>query len=82
MEQLDLTHQQQSSYQRDIGSHLQGLRDLSPSQISDRGAGLPRQAAWTRASRTSFEKVPRPPSHFASVTFVLASLHFPRHLGS
>lgn len=81
-ERLDLTHQQQRSYQRDIGSHLQGLHDLSWRQISNRGDGLPRQAAWTQASRTSCEKVLRPPSHFASVAFVLAPLHFPRHLWS
>ncbi|KAF3695188.1 hypothetical protein EXN66_Car010864 [Channa argus] len=40
------------NYQRDIKSHLQGLHDLSPSQISDRGVCI--------AQNTCLKNITRP----------------------
>ena len=81
--QLYLNHQLQRSCQSGIWSHLQGLHDPSESQISDRGDGLPRQAAWTWASHASCEMVLQPPSHFAQHYICsISSLYFSCHLWS
>lgn len=60
-QQLGLTRQHQKSYQSDNiskESHLQELRNVSQSRISDRGDGLSRQAAWAQAKPHKLWKGP------------------------